>query len=55
MRRKEACIDWHQAAVGRPQVGEGSFMDDIENEAQWIQSTLTRILDKHVTQIRVTT
>lgn len=34
---------------------DGSFREDIEAEAEWIESTLTRIPDKHATQIRVTT
>lgn len=36
-------------------MGEESYRKDIEKEAERIKSTLTRILDRHATQIRVTT
>lgn len=53
-KKKEACTDWHQKAVGRPKIGEASSREDIERKAEWIESTLTGILDRHATQIRVT-
>lgn len=52
--RKEACKEWHQMAAERPRVGEGIKRQNIEEEAEWIEPTLMRILDRHTTQIRVT-
>lgn len=34
---------------------EVSFSNNLEKEAEWIESTVMRMLDKHITQIRVTT
>lgn len=53
-KKKEACANWHQAAAERSWMIEGSLKDDIEREAEWIEFTLTEILDKNATQIRVT-
>lgn len=49
--KKESVADWHRAAAGQPWVGQGSSQEDIKREAQ---STLTAVLDKFATQIRVT-
>lgn len=35
-------------------MGEGISRDDIESEAEWIESTLMKILDRDAIQIRVT-
>lgn len=36
--RKETSVDWHQAAAGYPGMREESFRDNIEDEANWINS-----------------
>lgn len=41
-------------AVERPKVGEEITKQIIEEEAESIESTLTMILDRHATQIRIT-
>lgn len=53
--KNEACVECHRTEAERPQIGVGSSKDDIERNAKWIESTLTGILHKHTTQIRVTT
>lgn len=35
-------------------MGEGSSGENIENEAEWIELTLTGILNKHATKINIT-
>lgn len=52
--REEALADWHRTADGRPRMREGSSRADVEDEAEWLESNLMRILDKHATQITVT-
>lgn len=52
--RNDYLADWHQAAAGEPRIGEGSPKDNNEDEAEWIEFTLTRVLKKHTTQRRVT-
>lgn len=52
--KKEALANGHKAAAGRPRIEERSSKDNIEDEAEWIMSTLTRILHKHISQITVT-
>lgn len=52
--KKAALPDRHQAAAVRHWMREGSSRDDIEDEAEWIESTPTRILDKPFNLIGVT-
>lgn len=45
--RKKAPVDSHMAASELPKMREKSSREDIEEEDEWIESTFTRILDKH--------
>lgn len=53
-KTNETCKDWHQTAAERPRMGEVGTRQDMVEEAEWIESILTTMLDRHVTQIRVT-
>lgn len=52
--KREACAECHRVAARYPRMEDGSSRGDIEREADWIEVTVTVILDKHVIQIRVT-
>lgn len=52
--RKEPSSDWDRAAAEQPRKKEGNSRDDIEGEAEWIESTPIEMLDRHATQIIVT-
>lgn len=52
--RKKATAAWHSTAAGRSRVKEDSVEKDIEQEADWIEVTLTATLHSHTTPLRVT-
>lgn len=52
--RKKAAAAWHSTAAGRLRMRENSEEEDIEQEVDWIEATLTATLDSHTTVLRVT-
>jgi hypothetical protein len=46
--------EWQYLALYRPIIGYHSREEDLENEATWIEESLTRILNQHAKALRVT-
>src|SRR5271156_5828740 len=51
---KKAKEEWQYLALNRPIIGCNSREEDLENEATWIEESLTRVLNQHAKALRVT-
>ena len=46
--------EYLSCAIYRPLIDYNSQKEDLENEAAWLEETLTKTLDKHAKPIRIT-
>lgn len=50
---KESAVAWHFITVRRSPLGEECTITEVEQEAEWIESTLTIVPYSHAISLRV--